>query len=136
MVTLNPYLNFMGRAKEAMEFYASVFGGKLTIQTYQEGGMNQKPEEASLVMHAMLVTPDIMFMAADGNADHPVTAGNSVNMSLSGEDSEKLTAFFQGLSDHATIEQPLMKAPWGDTFGMLTDKFGIHWLVNISAPKK
>ena len=136
MVTLNPYLNFMGRTKEAMEFYASVFGGTLTMQTYKEGGVAKKPSDEQLIMHAMLVTPDLMFMATDGNDEHPVTSGNSVNMSLSGEDLEKLTRFFHGLSVDASIEQPLMKAPWGDTFGMLTDKFGIRWMVNISVPKK
>ena len=135
MVTLNPYLNFMGQTKPAMEFYTSVFGGTLTVQTYADGGISKKPEEANLVMHSMLQTDAFMFMAADGNEEHKVHPGDTVKMSLSGDDEETLFKYFAGLSDGATVVQPLVKAPWGDTFGMLIDKFGIHWMVNISAKK-
>lgn len=135
MVTLNPYLNFMGQTKAAMEFYKSVFGGTLTVQTYAAGGMSKKPEEANLVMHSMLEAEHLMFMAADGNEEHIVQPGDTVKMSLSGDDEETLSKYFAGLSDGATIVQPLLKAPWGDTFGMLIDKFGVHWMVNILAKK-
>ena len=125
----------MGKTREAMEFYASVFDGKLTMQTYADGGMPCKPEEAHLIMHAELRSPDIMFMAADGNSEHTVSMGDNIKMSLSGDDEEKLTRYFNALSVGGTVSQPLMKAPWGDTFGMLVDKFGVHWMVDVGMKK-
>jgi PhnB protein len=61
--------------------------------------------------------------------------GNNVNLSLSGDDDATLSQYFEALSVGGTISQPLAVAPWGDKFGMLTDKFGINWLVNVTAAK-
>lgn len=135
MIALHPYLNFMGQAKEAMEFYHSVLGGDLNTQSYGESNPGSRPEEKDLTMHAELKTGSFTFFAADGNSEHQVTAGDNVQMSLVGgpEDEAKLTEWFNGLSTGGQVTMPLAKAPWGDTFGMFTDKFGIHWMVNISA---
>lgn len=134
-IRLHPYLNFMGQAKEAMEFYHSVLGGELKISTYGESNPATKPEEKDLTMHAELKTPSFTFFASDGNAEHQVKIGDNVQMSLVGEmaDEATLTKWFNGLSVGGQVTMPLAKAPWGDTFGMFTDKFGIHWMVNISA---
>lgn len=131
-VKLHPYLNFMGHTKAAMTFYHSVFGGDLTMQTYGESGMSNKPEERDLIMHADLHNGDLSFFAADGNAEHQVHMGDNVQMSLVGSEDVLLTKYFNGLAEGGHVDMPLEKAPWGDTFGMLTDKFGIHWMVNIS----
>lgn len=132
---LIPYLNFMGQAKEAMEFYHSVLGGDLTMQSYGEANPQTSPEEKDLTMHAELKTDSFTFFASDGNAEHQVTQGDNVQMSLVGEpaDEAKLKEWFTGLSAGGQVTMPLAKAPWGDTFGMFTDKYGIHWMVNISA---
>lgn len=138
MSVLNPYLNFRGDARQALEFYHSVFGGELTVSTFQELGATDIPDaEKNLVMHGQLETPSgFTLMASDvpGHMDYAVGV-NSFSVSLSGfaADAAELRGFWQKLSDEATIDQPLETAPWGATFGMLTDKFGIHWLVNISA---
>jgi len=119
-----------------MEFYKGVFGGKLTISTFGEAHATQDPSEMNNVMHAALEAENgIMFFASDTPKSMQYEAGVSISMSLSGDDDATLRAYWQKLSDGATITMPLEKAPWGDTFGMLTDKFGVKWMVNISAPK-
>jgi PhnB protein len=132
---LNPYLTFKDQAREAMEFYKSIIGGELKIMTFGEG-MPQGHEDAAekdLVMHADLNNGTINFFASDGGANHPVDVGNNMSMSLSGDDDETLTKYFEGLSADGKVTMPLEKAPWGDKFGMFTDKFGINWMVNISS---
>ncbi|HEY5880273.1 MAG TPA: VOC family protein [Nakamurella sp.] len=132
--TLNPYLNWRSSAREAMEFYRTVFGGELTASTFKEYGMPIDADEEGLIMHSQLVTPDLTLMGADVPKQMPWTEGSNGSISLSGgaEDEEQLRGFWTGLSDGATVTAPLDKAPWGDTFGMLVDKFGVNWLVNIA----
>ena len=130
---LNPYLNFRGSAREAMDFYRSVFGGEVQRSTFAEYQMAQDPADNDLIMHSQLTSPaGFTLMAADVPAHMDFTQGSSISISLSGDDEAELTGYWQKLSEGATISQPLEKAPWGDSFGMLTDKFGITWLVNIS----
>jgi PhnB protein len=64
------------------------------------------------------------------------TPGDNFSLSFSGDDSDTLTRYFEALGEGGKITQPLATQVWGDTFGMLTDKFGISWFVNISAPKE
>lgn len=131
--TLNPYLTFKGNAREAMEFYKSVLGGELKITTFSEGGTPADEGDANLVMHALLENGPLTFMASDSGTKHEVNMGDNISMSISGEDEEAITKYFNGLAEGGEVTMPLSKAPWGDTFGMLTDKFGIKWMVNISA---
>ncbi len=138
MTKLNPYINFKDNAREAMEFYKSVFGGELTVTTFKEGGAPAQGPTADLVMHAMLVVgPEMTIMASDTPPEMTYKPAAGVGMSLSGDnsDEEKLTGYWNKLSVGGTPFMPLGKAPWGDTFGMLTDKFGINWLVNITGKK-
>ena len=132
---LNPYLNFKDTARQAMEFYQSVFGGKLTMSTFGEGGMSQDPAEKDLVMHAQLEAPGgKVLMASDTPAAMGAPNPNG-SISLSGDDEKDLTGSWNKLSAGASVIMPLEKAPWGDTFGMLKDKFGVTWLVNISGKR-
>ena len=136
MAKLNPYLNFEGKTKEAMEFYKQAFGGALRMTSYREFGMTQDPAEADKIMHASLVGDgDITIMAADLPKGMPLTVGTNVAMSLSGEDDAELRGYWDKLAAGGMIAQPLTQAPWGDTFGMFTDKFGIRWMVNIIGKK-
>jgi PhnB protein len=130
-VTLNPYVNFRAEARAAMEFYQSVFGGELNIMTFGEGHMGE-PADADKVMHAQLEANGMTLMASDAPEHMPLDEGASIGISLSGDDEAVLTGYWEGLVEGATIVAPLVKAPWGDTFGMLTDRFGVGWLVNIS----
>ena len=129
---LLPYLNFDGKTGEAMKFYQSVLGGELKIQTFGESGMPAKDEYKDRIMHAELKNDDLTFMASDGNNEHPVKMGDNISMSIVGSETEKLTEWFNKLSEGGKILMPLEKQFWGDTFGMLVDKFDIQWMVNIS----
>lgn len=132
---LNPYVNFESNARAAMEFYKSVFGGELNLSTFGDYGQSTGTD-AALIMHAQLETPGgFTLMASDTPAHMTRTVGTNMSISLSGTDEAELTGYWNGLADGATITQPLARAPWGDSFGMLVDKFGIAWLVNISAPR-
>src|SRR5690349_19822219 len=127
---LNPYLHFRDDAREAMEFYKTVFGGKLTISTFAEFHASEDPAEANKVMHAVLEADNgIMFMAADTPNRMQYTSGATISMSLSGNDETELRGYWDKLVSGASVTMPLEKAPWGDTFGMLEDKFGIAWMV-------
>ncbi|HVP22277.1 MAG TPA: VOC family protein [Conexivisphaerales archaeon] len=128
---LNPYLNFNGNAAQAMKFYQSVLGGKLDMQTFAEAKMARTPAENDLIVHATLKTDDLSFFASDTQPSMPAKFGSNVNMSLTGNDVSKLTAIFNGLAKDGNVTMPLAKQYWGDTFGMLTDKFGVNWMVNI-----
>ena len=133
---LNPYINFKNNTREAIQFYQSVFGGELRMNTFKEFQASQDPSEDNLIMHAELETENGMtLMASDTPARMEYRPGNNISLSLSGENEAELTAYFQKLSAGGTITMPLTKAMWGDMFGMCTDKFGVGWLVNISAPK-
>ena len=133
---LNPYINFNGNAKEAMEFYKSVLGGALTMSTFKEGGMPHEPSEENKIMHAMLVAENgITLMASDTPKGWGYNSGTNISISLSGDDEAELKGYWDKLSAGAQIGQPLAAAPWGDIFGMLTDTFGIRWMVNIAGKK-
>lgn len=130
-VQLNPYLNFPGTARAAMEFYHSVFGGTLEVGTYAESGMFDNPDEGQKIMHAMLTgAHGIVLMGSDVPDGMEVRANSSI--SLSGDDEAVLGRWWEGLSEGAAISEPLTKAPWGDTFGMLVDRFHVPWMVNIA----
>lgn len=132
-VSLNPYLNFRDNTREAMEFYHSVFGGKLDMQTFKDLGASQDPSEDNLIMHSQLEGDNgLVFMAADTPSRMEYKPGTNFSMSLSGSDEAVLRGYFEKLAEGGTVTMPLEKAMWGDTFGMCTDKFGIGWLVNIA----
>lgn len=138
MSVLNPYLNFRGQAREALEFYHAVFGGELTVSSFADLGMADLPEEErGLVMHGQLETPaGFTLMAADvpSHLDFvPGTNQFSISLSGSSDDDAQLRGYWQKLGEGGTITEALATAPWGASFGMLTDPFGVNWLVNISA---
>jgi PhnB protein len=135
-VIMNPYLNFRGNARQAMEFYHSVFGGELNAQTFADFQSAETPEEADLIMHAQLTTPSLTLMGSDVPIRMPYAPGvNDFSVSLSGaaEDDATLRGYWDKLAEGGTVDQPLEVAPWGDAFGMLTDRFDVHWLVNVAA---
>jgi PhnB protein len=130
---LNPYISFDGNAREAMEFYKTVFGGELSSNTFGEYHVSEDPKDADKIMHSMLEADNgIVFMAADTIPGMEHKPGTNISMSLSGDNEPELRGYYEKLSKGGTIGEPLEKAPWGDTYGSLTDKFGIQWMVNIS----
>lgn len=134
---LNPYLSFRDNAREAMGFYHSIFGGELTLNTFAEFQASEDPAEQDKIMHGMLETEDgLALMGADTpNSMEYVPAGGFA-VSLSGDDESRLRGYWDALSGGGTVAMPLEKAPWGDTFGMCTDKFGVSWMVNIAGSQQ
>ncbi len=134
---LNPYLSFSDNARQAMEFYQTVFGGKLTMSTFKDYHASQDPSEDDKIMHSELEAENgIYFMGSDTpNRMGQHQPGTTMSMSLSGENEAELRGYFEKLAVGGTITVPLEKAPWGDTFGMVKDKFGVEWLVNVNSPR-
>ena len=130
---LNPYLSFRGQAREAMTFYQSVLGGQLDVMTFADmGGMGVPENEADQVMHSALTVSDSVQLMGSDVPSHMEGDFANGQISLSGDDDATLRGWFDQLSDGGTVGVPLEKAPWGDSFGQLTDRFGVSWMVNIS----
>jgi PhnB protein len=129
---LNPYLSFNGNAREAMQFYAAVLGGELSLTTFGELGSDGP--DADRVMHAMLRTDSgYVIMGADvpsTMAFQPMS-GSSVSISGDETDSVALHSYWTKLSSGGTTTMPMEKQAWGDEFGMCIDKFGIPWMIDI-----
>lgn len=138
-MTIGIYLNFKDNTKEVIHFYEKVFGSKCTdLMTY-----GQQPDESTheldektkgLVMNASLeIEADtVMFSDVPDFMGMDFIPGNNVTLVLETKDSEKLTAYFNGLLEGATKVMPLQKTFWSDSFGQLTDKFGISWSFNLT----
>ena len=136
MTTLNPYLSFRDNAKEAMTFYQSVFGGELNMSTFGEYHASEDPAEQDKIMHAMLTTDSgMVLMGADTPNGMNYNPGDNFSVSLSGEDETELRGYWDRLSSDGTVTVPFEPAPWGDTFGMCTDKFGVPWMVDVVVPQ-
>ena len=135
MVTrLNPYISFRDNARQAMDFYQSVFGGELTRSTFAELQASEDPAEADKIMHSMLVTDSgLTLMCADTPNSMDYAPGTTMSISLSGEDEAELRGYWDKLVEHGVSTVPLEKAPWGDSFGMCVDEYGVMWMVNITA---
>lgn len=132
-VRLNPYLSFRDTAREAMEFYQSVFGGQLSMNTFAEFHASEDPAEADKIMHAMLETDGgLVLMGADTPNSMEFDPPTGVSISLSGDDEAELRRWWDALSASGSVMMPLEVAAWGDAFGMCVDGYGINWMVNIS----
>lgn len=127
---LNPYVSFNGNAREAMEFYQSVLGGELRLNTFGDSKMpDADPEQ---IMHAQLTTPaGFTLMAADTPPGMPYNPGQNIAISLSGDADAELRGYWERLSESGEVAVALEKQPWGDEFGACTDRFGISWMVDI-----
>jgi PhnB protein len=130
-----PYINFVDNAAEALEFYQGALGGELTVSRMGDMPYPGMPEaDAQKVMHGQLDLDDgFAIMAADTPTGMKRTVGDNISVTLFGNDPEELHRRFDALSDGGTVVEPFAQAPWGDYFGMLTDRFGVHWMVNGSA---
>jgi len=132
---LSPYLNFDGDAREAVEFYGRVFGTTPDISTYDSVGPVDDPALAAKVLHAQLTIEGVgTLMASDVPPGTTLTDRASVALSGETGDRERLRAWFAALSEGAQELTAMETAPWGDEFGMLRDRFGVGWLVNVAAP--
>ncbi|MEO7263664.1 MAG: VOC family protein [Ferruginibacter sp.] len=136
MATINPYLNFPGNTEEAFNFYKSVFGGEfaMVIRFKDTPEAGRVPDnEKNMIMHISLpIGNGNMLMATDAleSMGHKITEGTNFSISINADSEAEADKLFKALSDGAQVTVPLEKAFWGAYFGMLTDKFGIQWMVN------
>ena len=130
---LNPYISFDGNAEEAMNFYHSIFGGQLVVNHFSDYASDDEGETPEGVMHAMLTMDSgRTLMGADTPPGMEFEPSSRISISLSGDDETELRSFWDGLTAGGEIAMPLEPQMWGDTFGMVTDRFGIDWMVNIA----
>jgi len=135
MSALNPYLNFMGNTEEAFNFYKSVFGGDFPmVMRFKDTPEATKvpPNEQDKIMHIALPIGKNVLMGSDAleSMGHKSTAGNNFSLSISAKNKEEADQVFNGLAAGGQVTMPLENTFWGAYFGMLTDKFGVQWMVN------
>jgi len=134
-VSFTPYLSFRGQARDAMSFYQSVFGGELSVMTFGDSGMTEGVDPGQ-VMHSQL-TGSVNLMASDTPESMSFSEGSRISLSFSGDAAGLDTCrdYYSKLSEGGSIGQPLDLAPWGDYYGSLTDRYGITWMFDFSAPE-
>lgn len=128
---LGPYINFQGRAREAMELYHRVLGGELHLFAAGEHGAPKPAGDGDRIMYGRLVADGIVILGSDGDPRYPPTAGDHVGISIGGTDSAHLHRVFDGLAEGGEVKMPLTTGSWGGTAGWLKDRFGINWNVDI-----
>ena len=120
-IQLSPYINFQGRAREAMEFYQKVLGGKLDLQAGPGGRVG----------HARLEADGAIVVGSDGHPDYPPKVGDHMAVALGGTDQDRIARIFTALGEGGRIKGPLAQQPGGGQVGYLMDRFGINWIVTI-----
>ena len=120
-VQLSPYVNFQGRAREAMEFYKDALGGSVDLQTGPDGRVG----------YARFEVDGALIVGSDGHPKFAPTVGDNMAIALSGTDKERLSKAFAALAAGGQLKGPLTKQPSGAEVGYLRDKFGINWIVSI-----
>ena len=140
MTTVNIYLTFDGNCKEAFEYYKSIFGGEFQSESTfgemppQEGMPPITDDYKDRIMHVSLpISSETILMGSDkgGGWGPDLTIGNNFSISVNPASKEEADRIFGGLSEGGTVTMPLAATFWGAYFGMLTDKFGINWMVNF-----
>lgn len=137
MAAINPYLNFAGNTEEAFNFYKSVFGGEfLTLQRFKDTphGGNVSEHEKNKIMHVALpIGKGNVLMGTDvlESMGQKLTFGDNFSIAIAPESKAEAEKLFNGLSAGGKITMPLQDTFWGAYFGMLTDRFGIQWMVNF-----
>jgi PhnB protein len=134
MALLNPYLQFAGTAREAMEHYRDIFGGNLDMNTFGDFGAAEHegdPINPDGIMHAQLST-DLGFTLMGSDLPPGMGSAQNGSISLSGDEADVLRGYFEKLADGGRVDMPLERQMWGDEFGMCTDRHGISWMVNIA----
>ena len=133
MLSINPYLNFDGRSEEALNFYHEVFGGdEPSIMRFSDAPDNPPggPVDPSMVMHGSVQVGGSTLMVSDSPAEGGITVGNAHHISVQTDSKDEGQRIFDALSDGGRVTMPYADQFWGDSFGMVIDKFGISWMVN------
>lgn len=133
-ITTVAHINLRGNAREALEFYQSVFGGDLIVATNTDAQNVEIPEEADQVSWGQVTSPSgFHIMAFDVPSSRPWSPGESpFFVSVRGTDETEISAYWERLSIGASTVVPLGPAGWSPLYGMLTDKFGVTWVLDIA----
>jgi PhnB protein len=133
-VTAVTHINLRGTARQALEFYQSVFGGQLALVTYKDAGNVQHPSDADHIMWGQVDSDNgFRVMAYDVPVATPWNQGeNAYFVSLRGDAAEEIAAQWKKLAEGSTIIRPLEKAQWSPLYGMLKDKFGVVWVLDVA----
>jgi PhnB protein len=136
MATVNPYLNFSGTCMQAFDFYKSVFGGEFSnVSRFSEMPSDEPadPALADQIMHIALPLGDSVLMGSDVPPEMgTVTPGNNTYVTVTPDSVADAERIFTALAEDGDIEMPFDKQFWGDYFGSCTDRFGIHWMVDVA----
>jgi len=143
MKSINPYLNFAGNTEEAFNFYKKVFGGEFLGGIYRFKDVPEAdkmpPSEKEKIMHVALpMGSSNMIMATDAleSMGQKLTFGNNFYISIDAESKIEADQLFKGLSEGGKAETPMKDEFWGAYFGMITDKFGVQWMISFSTPQQ
>ena len=136
MKSMNAYMIFEGHCRQAMEFYKKCLGGELHMVPYSQmpGGFSEFPKAKDWLMHARLTSGSVVLMASDTRPDMPVQRGNNFHISVTCESIQEAENLFNALSEKGKIKMPIQETFFALRFGMLTDQFGTHWMVNLDKP--
>ena len=139
MAAINPYINFKGNCEEAFTFYKSVFGGEFQyVGRYKDmppsEGDHAEAIDGEKIMHISLpISKETSLMGSDvgGEWAQKIAIGDNIQISYNADSIDDAHRIFSGLAEGGRINMPLEKTFWGALFGMLTDRFGINWMVNF-----
>jgi len=127
---LYQYIIFNAQCAEAMKFYHTCFGGNIEMNYFKDIPGDVPPGAGDLVMHANIKNNHFVLMASDATPDIIMKPGDNVSLSVDATSQEEADKFFNHLAQGGSIKMPIQKTFWGAYFGMLVDKFGLHWMIN------
>ena len=130
--TEQPYVFFDGNCREAVEFYAKALGAEVSVMGFGDSPMDVPEDQKDRVMHATIKFGDATIFASDGMPNVPVDSGMRAHVSIGTDTAAEGRKYFEALAEGGEVTMPYEKQFWGDTFGMLTDRFGVKWMVNAS----
>lgn len=135
MIGVTPYIAFKGNCQEAMDFYKEALGAEVVFAQSYGGSPMADMGPADAIMHATIKVGDAHIMMSDDMRPEAPSSGGNISLAIGLNDVEKAKTLFNNLSDGGTVGMPMEKTFWAEAFGMLTDKFGITWMVNCDAPQ-
>lgn len=145
MTTVNIYLTFNGNCEDAFNFYKSIFGGEFTYigrfkdMPAEEGQPPMPDSDKDLIMHVGLpISREALLMGSDVGSEwgKNFVQGNNFSISVGADSKNEVERIFKGLSDGGQITMPLNETFWSPYFGMLTDKFGVNWMIGLETDEK
>ena len=136
MKGIQPYLLFDGNCREAMTFYKQCIGGELQTMTFGEADPKTPPQAKDRLIHARLANGEKELMASDSGPGMPIRNGDNVQLSFGCDSDQQVESLFKALGAGGTPTMAPHDAFWGARFAMLTDKFGMHWMLSHEHPRK